>query len=110
MVNGETVDFHLSLHTHFLPLSQRHFNACGALKRLVAKEQNPMGVIGRLDDQVNELIIKPVGARHNPERAEGQVPSEVDRPGETQPSAKEEARPDDEQSGTRPPELPVWLL
>lgn len=86
-----------------------HFNTNGA--RLAehgsGKEREiHMGVIGRLDDQVDEIIIKPVGARR--EAAEGRAPQTH----ETQPAppAEEEAAQDAGKTGDTSPELPVWLL
>jgi hypothetical protein len=73
-----------------------------------------MSVIGRLDGQVEEVIIKPVGRRHAPDDtgATGDAPAPPhaarrDEPRETQPAE----RPDEsrgERSGDG--ELPVWLL
>ncbi|HKS28751.1 MAG TPA: hypothetical protein VJS44_13070 [Pyrinomonadaceae bacterium] len=65
-----------------------------------------MGVIGRLDDQVNEIIIKPVSERRNdaePEapRADSQEPAPPERP-----SVEE----DEGRAKTGSSELPVWLL
>lgn len=69
-----------------------------------------MGVIGRLDDQVNEKIIKPVGAKHRPEGEETPPPAPESR---RQPriTSPEEGREDEDNSQAPPqPELPVWLL
>jgi hypothetical protein len=66
-----------------------------------------MGVIGRLDDQVNEIIIKPVGARREATQSEEpQTPAL-----EPARQAHEEERAQNE-GGARPvtSELPVWLL
>ena len=68
-----------------------------------------MGVIGRLDDQVNEIIIKPVGERAGQAESQPQAPS---KPVEPRPSneAQENQTENEERPGERSPELPVWLL
>lgn len=70
-----------------------------------------MGVIGRLDDQVNEIIIKPVGARHRQESEETQKPAPEERAPPPQAEAVETS-PRDEENVTAQSqrELPVWLL
>jgi hypothetical protein len=72
-----------------------------------------MPVIGRLDGQVEEVIIKPVGRRHAPDEADAPETSSVRRAaprGETG-AARPETRPD-ESGGERSDDggLPVWLL
>ena len=72
-----------------------------------------MTVIGRLDGQVEEVIIKPVGRRRAPDAtdAAGSAPAPQtpprDEPRETgqayQPEPSRDERRDDA-------ELPVWLL
>ena len=59
-----------------------------------------MPVIGRLDEQVNEVLITPLEQRREPRPAAG----------ETEPSP--EPTDDTHISETSPPpdELPVWLL
>ncbi|MBD0369784.1 MAG: hypothetical protein ICV60_02950 [Pyrinomonadaceae bacterium] len=65
-----------------------------------------MGVIGRLDDQVNEVIIKPVGARRERPASEPQQ-----RPAtETARQLVEESAQDKESTKARPSEIPIWLL
>ncbi|HEX8175907.1 MAG TPA: hypothetical protein VF543_12375 [Pyrinomonadaceae bacterium] len=61
-----------------------------------------MGVIGRLDDQVNEIIIKPVGERH------GAAEAEAPRPTSQKPEPERERIEDKEKADSS--ELPVWLL
>ena len=68
-----------------------------------------MSVIGRLDGQVEEVIIKPVGRRHAgedegaPETASVPPVTRRDGPRETRREEQAEIRRDDG-------ELPVWLL
>lgn len=64
-----------------------------------------MGVIGRLDGQVNEVIIKPVGDRHKPQDEERNAPPQEERP-----PAPQERERDDDRAKAQPSELPVWLL
>lgn len=68
-----------------------------------------MGVIGRLDDQVEEVIINPIGERNRQEDTDRQTPPQ---PTADKPEAKgRPANPDDEELGNaRPSDLPVWLL
>lgn len=66
-----------------------------------------MGVIGRLDEQVDEIIIGPVGARRGP--AESQPPQPT-APPPPEPLAKEEETGDAGRAGADASELPVWLL
>jgi hypothetical protein len=111
-MNGDGETFaELSTTSNFLPLTLRHFNASGASdSQETRKGARPgMGVIGRLDDQVNEIIIKPVGERRKDEGGEPSIPTEVSRPA---PRATDE---EDSIQGkgkhhARPRELPVWLL
>lgn len=58
-----------------------------------------MSVIGRLDDQVNEMIIKPVSERRKPQDEETETPA----PESTHDDDDERAKP-------APSALPVWLL
>lgn len=65
-----------------------------------------MGVIGRLDDQVNEIIIKPVSERHvdaEASRISSRNPAPPDE------SAQEKAQTRDKEK-VEATELPVWLL
>ncbi|MBV9928013.1 MAG: hypothetical protein JOZ96_23535 [Acidobacteria bacterium] len=61
-----------------------------------------MPVIGRLDGQVDEVIIKPISRRRD-EEEETHVPPQTsdDTPSHTPPSDESSANTD---------ELPVWLL
>ena len=70
-----------------------------------------MPVIGRLDKQVGEVLIDPIGRRKRP-RDEGDAPR---TPAATRPHANEPTddheRRDDEARPRRDEEaLPVWLL
>ncbi|HLL75308.1 MAG TPA: hypothetical protein VK421_08575 [Pyrinomonadaceae bacterium] len=72
-----------------------------------------MPVIGRLDGQVEEVIIKPVGRRHAPGAADAPEATSVlpapppDGPQET----RHADRPETRGGGRRDDgELPVWLL
>lgn len=67
-----------------------------------------MGVIGRLDDQVNEIIIKPVGERHGA-AAEAEEPPPVSQTPASRPLPASEER-DEGKAETDSSELPVWLL
>ena len=70
-----------------------------------------MPVIGRLDGQVDEVIIKPISERRRedgpppPAAPGGEAPEPPDR-AERAPAQT----PDPGESSARPPELPVWLL
>ena len=63
-----------------------------------------MSVIGRLDDQVDEVIIKPVGKRRQ-EVVEPRAPAQQPET-ETQKRTSEDA----EEKPVQPTDLPVWLL
>ncbi len=66
-----------------------------------------MSVIGRLDDQVDEIIIKPVGERKRRDGS-GAVDSSEEQAGIT---PEEEAHPKDtKRHERRETPLPVWLL
>jgi hypothetical protein len=67
-----------------------------------------MGVIGRLDDQVNEIIIKPVGERHGAAEAEAPRASSQKPAPQDQPAPERERMRDKEKADSS--ELPVWLL
>lgn len=69
-----------------------------------------MSVIGRLDDQVNEIIIKPVGARRRQGNEETRAP--LEESALPTPAKTEEVRAHDEEKAKArsQPELPVWLL
>jgi hypothetical protein len=69
-----------------------------------------MPVIGRLDGQVDEVIISPVSRRR---REEGPPPAhkneETSEPSDTPDHAPSQTPPADE-SSAEADELPVWLL
>ncbi|HYO90588.1 MAG TPA: hypothetical protein VEQ40_03100 [Pyrinomonadaceae bacterium] len=67
-----------------------------------------MGVIGRLDDQVNEIIIKPVGERHK--AVDEEAPQAVSQTHAPPPPATTEEKQDEEKAEAASSELPVWLL
>ncbi|MCA1557194.1 MAG: hypothetical protein LC731_01485 [Acidobacteria bacterium] len=80
-------------------------------KTLEKERVKEMGVIGRLDDQVNEIIIKPVGERKRQESEEATAPSSKSGPLIKSPAEKSPVQ--DEASAQEPraqSELPVWLL
>lgn len=62
-----------------------------------------MPVIGRLDGQVDELIIKPVGRRRAPEEADAPEDARQEDTHETPRAEPDEGRRADD-------DLPVWLL
>ena len=62
-----------------------------------------MPVIGRLDGQVDEVIIKPIS-----ERRRGEEPPDEETPEPTPPP--ETHTPTPNQSSDKPDTLPVWLL
>jgi hypothetical protein len=68
-----------------------------------------MGVIGRLDDQVNEIIIKPVGERHGAAESDDRQTG-VAETALPQPAALEERAQEKESTEAASAELPVWLL
>lgn len=92
-----------------LPLIVRHFNPAGAERDATAKGVHIMSVIGRLDDQVDEIIIKPLGESNRPKEERTQAASQetVQQP---QAAAEKDQAPDDENREARSPQLPVWLL
>jgi hypothetical protein len=64
-----------------------------------------MPVIGRLDDQVNDVLIKPLSKKGDPRDA----PAPPVEPPATLPPAAEE-HPTGSGDTDAPAELPVWLL
>lgn len=68
-----------------------------------------MSVIGRLDGQVDEIIIKPIGSGKRLEGEERQAASEESTALTPAVDAESEA-PDKERREKRPSDLPVWLL
>ena len=67
-----------------------------------------MPVIGRLDGQVDELIISPIGRRRReeetpPARPDAEAPPDPPAPAPSQ-------KPHADESSARADELPVWLL
>lgn len=69
-----------------------------------------MGVIGRLDDQVNEIIIKPVGERRGARESEATQSPAPATTSQHQPSASEDGTQTKENREAPSSELPVWLL
>ena len=69
-----------------------------------------MPVIGRLDGQVEEVVIKPVGRRHAPDETGAPAPpasiTTRDEPRGVHPVNRPETARDER----RDDELPVWLL
>ena len=68
-----------------------------------------MGIIGRLDEQVDELIIKPLGERDRLESREPQASSKTTAP-EPSTETQVDRTEGEEVSGARSSDLPVWLL
>ena len=64
-----------------------------------------MAVIGRLDGQVDEVIIKPVS-----ERRRGEEPPAPEEDAPEPPTPPETQTPTPNQSSDKPDTLPVWLL
>ncbi|HVF42279.1 MAG TPA: hypothetical protein VM936_04675 [Pyrinomonadaceae bacterium] len=64
-----------------------------------------MAVIGRLDGQVDEVIIKPIS-----ERRRGEEPPAPDEGAPQPPTPPETQTPTPNQSSDKPDTLPVWLL
>jgi hypothetical protein len=62
-----------------------------------------MPVIGKLDKQVDEVLISPIKRRRG---TEPEVPETAEEHGQ----AEEAPEPDAGQAGMRTEELPVWLL
>lgn len=91
----------------FLPLIQRHFNT--VRDAVISRGVEIMGVIGRLDEQVNEIIIKPIGTGNRAEREKPQASSQKHAPqpqaGELYNPVRKEEKPEQPSS-----KLPVWLL
>ena len=69
-----------------------------------------MSVIGRLDDQVNEIIIKPVGERRKGESQEPSPPAEARPPAPRITNEEDEAQREENPQARAQDELPVWLL
>lgn len=65
-----------------------------------------MSVIGRLDDQVNQILIEPLHEKRSPE--ERPLPDKFPRASPPPPSTPAHTTPDE--SAVEPHELPVWLL
>ena len=68
-----------------------------------------MGIIGRLDDQVEEVIINPIGERNRQENSDRQTlpvtPTELPQAEERVDNAEEKTV-----ENGRSIDLPVWLL
>jgi hypothetical protein len=74
-----------------------------------------MPVIGRLDEQVNEIIISPVSQRRRdkeqPSQQPGEAPPVTSDSAETGPEHATVPRTSSvDESADGPDELPVWLL
>ena len=67
-----------------------------------------MPVIGRLDGQVDEVIIKPISERRRDTEETPADPEDKETP-ERPPSAQPHT-PHANESSAEPDELPVWLL
>jgi hypothetical protein len=69
-----------------------------------------MPVIGRLDGQVEEVIISPISRRRRDEEP-SPVPTNEERPGPSDSSDRAPSQtPDVDESSANADELPVWLL
>ncbi len=69
-----------------------------------------MPVIGRLDGQVNEVIIKPISERRR-EEAPPPAPEDAEAPEPSgSPDHAPTHAPHPNESSAEPDELPVWLL
>ncbi|HYE14474.1 MAG TPA: hypothetical protein VD968_08550 [Pyrinomonadaceae bacterium] len=66
-----------------------------------------MPVIGRLDDQVDEIIIKPVSERR---RGEDDETAARPRPTGEELRPPSPSNPSRDETTVRPGELPVWML
>ena len=67
-----------------------------------------MPVIGRLDGQVDEVIIRPISERRRDEAETPDDPQRRETP--ERPPAAQPQTPDADESSKRADELPVWLL
>ena len=70
-----------------------------------------MPVIGRLDKQVGEVLIDPVGRRNRP-HDEGDAPNAPapPRPHANEPTDEKESRDEEARPRRDDASLPVWLL
>jgi hypothetical protein len=69
-----------------------------------------MPVIGRLDGQVDEVIISPVSRRRREEEPPP-TPKDDETPGASDPHGRTPSQtPDEVESSAGAGELPVWLL
>ncbi len=66
-----------------------------------------MTVIGRLDDQVNAVLIEPLRRKDKPNTADQQQPEQTES---AQPQTQPLAAPDEPRAEHAPDDLPVWLL
>ncbi len=64
-----------------------------------------MPVIGRLDEQVDDVLIKPVSKRRADHDARG-----AEKFPKAPPEPSAEGEPKEDAPARRPSELPVWLL
>ena len=74
-----------------------------------------MSVIGRLDEQVNAVLITPLEKRNQPQRDEtAQDARTPERPVQSQETKGQAPAGDnkmsEQETSARPRELPVWLL
>ena len=70
-----------------------------------------MSVIGRLDDQVSEIIIKPVGERRRRDESQERLPpAEASPPAPRLINEEDKAQGEESPQASTEPELPVWLL
>ncbi len=69
-----------------------------------------MSVIGRLDDQVNEIIIKPVGERRKGESRGHLSPAEASQSAPRLGNEEDEVQRKENPQARTEPEPPVWLL
>ncbi len=84
---------------------------CYALRQSADKEGNSgMSVIGRLDDQVNEIIIKPVGSRHGQESEDSETPAQERAQASAHVVKEKRAYNEEAAKSDKPSELPVWML
>ena len=66
-----------------------------------------MSVIGRLDQQVDDILIKPLSKKREREEAPADAPA---RPSAPRPADAESPAGDAPERERPPRELPVWLL
>jgi hypothetical protein len=62
-----------------------------------------MSVIGRLDEQVESILISPLGKKRD-------APEQPEQPSAQETNTLREEESSAQETRTRSPELPVWLL